>query len=219
MNSKHFFLDGYNINSELLSNVERMHIFIDNINKIIFNNKGKVVIIPYFKGKIKEDGGVSGIILGDNSHFTCHTFCYKNTYFLDYFGAEKNHNNIKNMALDIYPTKDYDLCQKNDIEGKFGKHIIIRDANTLTFNESKKLIDNILTEIEMTPIREVIENKKNEYEYDLLQPIAESHISIHREKEKTTIDTFSCKWFDEEKLLNITKSKKYIKVNRGIKYK
>lgn len=218
--NKHFFLDGYSISTDTLANVERMHIFINNINKTLFKSNGKVVLIPYFKGKIKEDSGVSGIVLGDNSHFTCHTFCYKNTYFLDYFGNEENHEIAKKMVLDAFPTKDIDLCNDNkDIDGKFGKHIIIRNNNELTFHEGKKLVSNILKEIDMTPIYNVITQEKSKTEFDLLQPIAESHISIHRTGKETVIDAFSCKYFNEEKLLKILNTKKYQKINRGIRYK
>ena len=95
----HFFFDGYSIDEKELANVGKVKLFMDNINKCIFNGNGKLVLIPYFDGKVKEDGGVSGIILGENSHFTCHTFCYKNTVFIDYFGDKSKHNDVKDLIF------------------------------------------------------------------------------------------------------------------------
>ena len=76
---KHLFFDGYSIEQRELEIVGKVNLFLENINKFFFNSKGKIVLIPYFDGKVKLDGGVSGIVLGDNRHFTVHTFCYKNT--------------------------------------------------------------------------------------------------------------------------------------------
>ena len=78
----HLFYDGYDLNNELLGNPEFVRFLMDQINKYVFANKGKISMLPYFDGKIKTDGGVSGIILGDNFHFTCHTFSFKNTVFV-----------------------------------------------------------------------------------------------------------------------------------------
>ena len=218
--NKHLFLDCYSLSTELLSNVENMQTLLNEINKLLFQDKGKITLIPYFKGKIKQDGGVSGIILGNNSHFTCHTFCYKNTMFVDYFGTIDNHEHTKKLVLKYFPTKDIDLCEQNTKdEGNFGKHIIVRNSNLITFKEGKELIERILTDINMTPINNVIENYVDTNHFDLLQPIAESHISIHRNGEEMMIDIFSCKWFDEEKLQRLLNVKEYTKVRRGIKYK
>ena len=72
----------------------------------------------------------------------------------------------------------------------------------------------------MIPINEQIINYIDENNYDILQPIAESHISFHRVNNEMVIDAFSCKYFDEKKLLEIlNNSKDFIKVNRGIRYK
>lgn len=93
------------------------------------------------------------------------------------------------------------------------------NSNLITFKEGKELIERILTDIDMTPINNVIENYVDTNHFDLLQPIAESHISIHRNGEEMMIDIFSCKWFDEEKLQRLLNVKEYTKVRRGIKYK
>lgn len=218
--NKHFFLDGYNVNTDILSDVDKMNKLLNEINRLYFNNQGHIVLIPYFDGKIKEDGGVSGIVLGNNSHFTCHTFCYKNAMFVDYYGNLNNFTDILNNVLMVYPTDDYDLCNgNNNQDGNFGKHIIIEKNSHFNFDEAKKLIANILKDIQMTPINDVIINYIDDKNFDLLQPIAESHISIHQSEFNVVIDAFSCKWFDEDKLLKLVKSDSYFKVCRGVKYK
>lgn len=217
----HFFFDGYSIDERELANVGKVKLFMDNINKCIFNENGKLVLIPYFDGKVKDDGGVSGIILGDNSHFTCHTFCYKNTMFIDYFGDKSKHSDVKDLILDSFSTDDFDLCNGNDdIKGNFGKHIIVRPQSVISFEEAKRIVSTILTEIDMTPINELITRKSSDCQFDVIQPIAESHISFHRDGDEMVVDAFSCKYFDEKKLLSILDSSdNYIEINRGIRFK
>ncbi len=218
--NEHFFFDGYSLKERTLASIDNMKLLINKINEKYFDNRGTIKIIPYFNGKVKIDGGVSGIIIGQNSHFTCHTFCYKETLFIDYFGLKNNHNKIKTDILKIYPTDDYDLCVNNkDLKGNFGKHIIISSTNSYTYNEAIDLIKKILIDIDMTPICDTISIKNSDTCFDLIQPIAESHISIHQTNDSTVIDAFSCKYFDEQKLLAILNSHEYLEVNRGIKYK
>ena len=217
--NKHFFFDGYGLDENTLSNIKNMENITSKINNLFFNNKGKIILIPYFDGKIKKDGGVSGIVIGPNSHFTCHTFCYKSAMFVDYFGDENNHETIKEEILKIYPTDDYDLCINNkDIMGRFGKHIITEIKNKLTYEEGITLIKQILKDINMTSINDIITYKIDDINFDLIQPIAESHISIHQTDKITMIDVFSCKYFDEQKLLKLLNTNDYIEINRGVKY-
>lgn len=219
-NFKHFFFDGYSLDEKTLASVENMESLIKTINEKYFNNHGIIKIIPYFNGKVAADGGVSGIILGHNSHFTCHTFCYKETVFIDYFGLTNNHAEVKKDILKVYPTNDYDLCINNkDIKGNFGKHIIVEKKHPFTYDEGINLIKQILIDIEMTPVCDIIGNQIDDKCFDLLQIIAESHISIHQTNDKTVIDTFSCKYFDEKKLLKLLNAQEYKEINRGIKYK
>lgn len=218
--SEHFFLDGYGVESSELSSVDNMEKLLDVVNKKYCNDKGSITLIPYFDGKIKEDGGVSGIIIGNNMHFTCHTFCYKKAMFVDYFGNNDNFDGIKESVLNVYPTDDFDLCNDNkNLDGNFGKHLIFKNLNGLSFDNARILIEKILSDIGMTPINDVITNYTDEECFDLLQPIAESHISIHRKGNNMVLDVFSCKWFDEAKLSSLLNSFDYEKVCRGVKYK
>ena len=215
------FFDGYNIKTDKLDNESKILEFLNTLNSKLFDNKGKVTIVPYFNGKVKKMGGISAVILGDNFHFTCHTFCFLNTVFIDYYGNNSDKQRIIKMILNYFNTNDYDLCENNDnIKGNFGKQIVITCKKELKFLDGKELIDNILETIEMTPIYEILTNYRNEENFDLLQLIAESHISIHRENEHVRIDVFSCKDFDENKIFNLLKNNKnHVEIiNRGINF-
>lgn len=75
-----------------------------------------------------------------------------------------------------------------------------------------------MNNIKMTPIFSLLTNYIDENNYDLLQVIAESHISIHKKGKLVEIDVFSCKDFNEKALLKlIENNESNIKiVNRGI---
>lgn len=214
----HLFYDGYNVDNELLANPEAINSLLEEINKYIFSDKGKIELLPYFNGKVKTDGGVSGIILGDGFHFTCHTFSYKNTAFVDFFGDDDKKETVSQILFDFFDTDDYDMGSK-DVKGNFGKHIIVHPP-TIALPDAKELIRVILKEIDMTPIMDLLVNQYGDNSYDLLQPIAESHISFHKNNDNMVVDAFSCKYFDVEKYLEIIGSPdQFIDVNRGIKYR
>ena len=214
----HLFFDGYDLTEECLKDVEYLTDFINKINANVFDNKGKITIIPYFNGKIKEDGGVSGIILGNNFHFTCHTFCFKSTVFIDYYGSDSKKDLIKKLIIENFNTENYDMGCK-DIKGNFGKHIIM-NASPISFDEAMNKVETLLKDIEMTPITVKQTNKVDDKNFDILQPIAESHISLHQHYDFFTIDIFSCKYFDVQKVLKVFSGIfDVIEVNRGLQYK
>ena len=201
----------------MLANIEYIKYIISAINKSIFSSNGIGTILPYFNGKYKEDGGISAIILGDNFHFTCHTFSYKNTVFIDFFGEDTKKEEVKNIILKVFDTNNYDMGSK-DTKGFFGKHIIVR-PQVLSFTEAQSKVQLILKEINMTPISEQLINQKDEYHYDILQPIAESHISFHRMDDKLVADAFSCKYFDSDRFLRLLGyPEDYVEVNRGLQF-
>ena len=213
----HLFYDGYELDNGLLSDPNYVSNLLNWINVDVFDNKGVITLVPYFSGKVKRDGGVSGIILGDNFHFTCHTFCYKNTVFVDYYGDESKKQIVEDILHHYFETTNYDMGSK-DVHGNFGKHIIL-NVKPITCDKAVNLVKKILHDIEMTPIIDIIVNDKDKDHFDVIQLIAESHISFHRNGNEMMIDVFSCKYFDVDKVLEILNSKEeYIEVNRGIKY-
>lgn len=214
----YLFYDGYDLKNENLENVNYISNFLKEVNEIVFNNEGAITIIPYFDGKIKEDGGVSGIILGSNFHFTCHSFCYKETIFIDYYGNDSKKALVFDLIKRNFKTENFDLGS-TDVKGNFGKHIIIK-AFPLLLDEAINKIKTILKNITMTPISELLIKNEDKTNFDILQPIAESHISFHQHDDLLVIDVFSCKYFDIEKVLELfLKIYDIEEINRGIQYK
>ena len=206
------------INIEL-KDMKKIKNFFEDIKKEFgINENCKIHLIPYFHCKDKGMEGISAILLANNFHFTCHTFSSKETLFIDCFGNAINSDKLTKKILQYYPTNNYDLCNNkqdiDDIDLEFLNDVI-------KYEKAKKLIREILHTIKMTKISELFEIKNSDYEYDLLQPIAESHISIHCHLGITYIDIFSCKTFDENTILNVLNFKNFdIKtIERGIYFK
>ena len=89
----HLMVDGYQANYEVLSSVEAITNFLDELPKEIGMTK---IMPPYvFKydgGDKPEDWGVSGFVIIAESHISIHTFPEK-----EYF------------SLDIFSCKDFDM--------------------------------------------------------------------------------------------------------------
>lgn len=221
-NSQHFFFDGYEIDNKILSNIQVIHKFLEEVNKKLTGGKCKLTLIPYFDGKVKEDGGISGVLLGTNFHFTCHTFSYKNTVFIDCYGKSNYEKQLLPIIIKYFRTENFDLCENNyDKKGNFGKHVIITDIKEIEYNDAINLVKTILKEVKMTPIYDMLIDYSDEKNFDILQPIAESHISIHRKEKEIIIYVFSCKGFDDNKILRLLdgKTKNITQIQRGVKYK
>ena len=213
----HLFYDGYKLDNNVIGNPEYIEGLLRSVNKHVFDNEGSIKLLPYFNGKYKEDEGVSGIILGNNFHFTCHTFSNKNTVFVDYFGVDNKKEKVLELILDYFDTDDYDMGSK-DKKGYFGKHIIIH-PKPIELKEAKETVKQILKDIDMTPIMDLLVKEYDDNSYDILQPIAESHISFHKNNDNMVVDAFSCKYFDVDKFLSIFGGmEEYTEVNRGLKY-
>ena len=213
----HLFYDGYNLDNTMLGNIKFINELLEEVNQSVFNGEGKIKLIPYFDGKVKNDGGISGFVLGENYHFTCHTFSFKNTVFVDYFGNDKRKRVVEEILLKTFDTKNYDMGSK-DVKGNFGKHIIF-NTKPFSVDEAISKVQTVLKEIEMTPISEAFVNQKDENNFDVLQLIAESHISFHRFGDEMVVDVFSCKNYNVKRLLEMFDVlNDYIEVNRGLKY-
>ncbi len=216
-NNNHFFLDGYEIQNDKLNNVEIISNLLNDINTSFLNSNGQCVVIPYFGNKNLLDDGISGIVLGNDFHFTCHTYSNRNTIFVDlYHGKSTNNNLIINILKKYFAVEKFDLCFNNKNSGNFGKHIIIQ-TDKVKYQNALILIDKIIDRIDMHPIhKKICYVNENEYEYDILRPIAESHISIHCH-DNCIIDVFSCNTFDENKIIDfLNKIYSIKKVERGV---
>lgn len=212
----HFFFDGYEIQNDKLDNIEIISKLLDDINSLYINGKGQCITIPYFGNKDSLDDGISGIVLGNDFHFTCHTYSNMNTVFVDLYNGKiiNNNNTIINTLNKYFETNKFDLCVNNELLGKFGKHVIIQ-TDKIDYQKALILIDKIIENIDMHPIHEkicsVFEDK-----YDILRPIAESHVSIHCH-DNCIIDIFSCNTFDEKKIIELLSNIHSISsVERGV---
>lgn len=215
--NSHLFFDGYDLDNSNLKDVDYVSEFLNEINNKIFNNIGKITLIPYFDGKVQNDGGVSGVIIGKNFHFTCHTFCYKNTVFIDYYGNGFK-DEVFNLIIKYFKTDNYDMCDTNML-GNFGKHLII-GSSKVTINEAKNSIDKIIKNINMTPISDFMEYREDDNNYDVIKLIAESHISFHQHNNSLIIDVFSCKPFEVDKVLELLPNYSDVRIiGRGALFK
>ena len=218
MTKRHLFYDGYGLNQDDLASSEFVAGLLNDVKREIFDGEGNITLIPYFNGKVKMDGGVSGVILGKDFHFTCHTFCYKGTVFVDYYGDDNKKDQMLDMLLATFKTDDYDLGT-SDAPGNFGKHVVF-SAAPLGLDEAKEKVNSILQSIEMTSISDLLVDAIDDDNFDILQPIAESHISLHQHNGVLNVDVFSCKFFDKEKLLALFDGCEGAEeVNRGLRYK
>ena len=211
----HFFFDGYEIQNDKLDNIEIVSKLLSDINSFFLNGKGRCITIPYFGNRDLLDDGISGIVLGNNFHFTCHTYNNMNTVFVDlYNGKAINSHEIINTLNKYFEPNKYDLCINNELSGKFGKHVIIQ-TDKIDYQKALILIDKITENIDMHPIHEKI-CSVFEGKYDILIPIAESHVSIHCH-DNCIIDIFSCNTFDEKKVVELLGNIQSISlVERGV---
>ena len=200
-NINHFFFDGYEILNDKLNNVELISNLLDDINATFLNSNGQKIIIPYFGNKDFLDDGISGIVLGKDFHFTCHTYSNMNTIFVDlYHGNNIDNFLVINILKKYFGVEKFDLCVNNKSAGNYGKHIIIK-TDIIEYQDALILIDKIIESINMHPIHEKI-CSVYENGYDILRPIAESHISIHCH-DNCIIDVFSCNTFDDKKIVGL----------------
>lgn len=199
--NNHFFFDGYEIQNDKLNKIELISDLLDNVNAVFLNNIGQCVIIPCFEDNSLLDDGISGIVLGSDFHFTCHTYSNRNTIFVDlYYKKAIDDNLIINILKKFFDVEKYDLCINNKTSGNFGKHIIIQ-TDKIEYQNALLLVDKIIESINMHPIHEKI-CSSYEHGYDILIPIAESHISIHCHDD-CIIDVFSCNTFDDSKIIKL----------------
>lgn len=85
----HLILDGYECNKHKISNMEFIYKFLDELpSKIDMRKIGRPDVDKIFDDEMKEDYGISGIVLIYESHIAIHTFPKKNILFLDIFSCK-----------------------------------------------------------------------------------------------------------------------------------
>lgn len=152
--------------------------------------------------------GVTGIVLGHNQHLVIHTLSALEAVFVDYFGdlCQAERAIMTQALVDFFApstTNFGDLgmfaARAVALQGAFAQHVCYARA-AMDLPTARGLVNDIVAQIKMTPLGaslELVDYPRFD-EYDLLQPIAESHIAIHTHGGKSLIDVFSCKPFNTE---------------------
>lgn len=205
-------------------------------------------LLPYYNGVAPEDCGISAFVFLENGHCTIHTFSKKKAYFADISSRKAfDHDRFSALIRQAFPcdktaiyytTRDEKISQNMEYgittDKDFGSHLLLEiDGYTgpETMDELFCLFDKLPCMIGMTPIMRPYILKDNSPSTGLstnaITMIAESHISLHvlHDKRKAYFDLFSCKFFDENKMLSMIL--KYIKgdsvkkslIARGREYK
>lgn len=152
--------------------------------------------------------GVSSVVLGRNMHLTIHTFSEVKAVFVDYFGdlCPSERALLTRMLEEFFaPSMTHfgtiEMFKARVVSplGAFGQHVCYGRA-AMDLPTARGLVNDIVAQIKMTPLGASLElvNYPHFDEYDLLQPIAESHIAVHTHAGKSLIDVFSCKPFSAE---------------------
>ncbi|MFZ7119924.1 MAG: S-adenosylmethionine decarboxylase [Eubacteriaceae bacterium] len=243
----HYMLDSYNC---FKTRLEDTALIFEILERIPYEMGIKTTmppfVLPYFNGVVPEDCGISAFIFLEGGHFTIHTFSYRECYFIDFVSPKSfDEEKLTRLITRAFPT---DLCNTffiNRIEDNKSTFPIVDEGNDFgphVFLEIKPLkqkfnmgylfeiLDNMPTQIDMTPIMRPYVIKNGDIEkpiYSGLTMIAESHISIHyfASENKAYFDIFSCKFFDKDfvlpkiiEILGGDENLEYTYISRGSKY-
>lgn len=194
-----------------LNNAMDIYNFLDSIVEICnLKAVNKPYIIPYYYGKVKNDEGISCLQLLEDGYMTFHVFEHRR---IAYFDLRTKVKVDKQIILDqltkFAKSKKFYICGDNKSDTNladkqvFGPHNFIKlKINEFKVDDMIKLLNEIVKGIGMTPITSTF--VESNY---VIRLIAESHIAITKEKNHILIDIFSCKEYDNNKLLKTLKKK------------
>lgn len=200
-------------------------------------------IIPYYYGKVREDLGISAIVLLEGGHLTIHTFPIRECYFVDCFSTDDfnelaienffSRNLVYNKELSTIHTtnrrqNDYEVLPY-DPQCDFGPHLMteIKASEEINMNNMFDFLEAMVDEINMDPISRAYVVKSSYLDPKYLSGIiviAQSHISLHYEYATGIIyaDIFSCTPFDysvvEGYLSKLGTIERNILIPRGTKH-
>lgn len=203
----HKCFDLYGAGREDLESIPKMLSLLSEIQRRFFASRGSTEIIPLLDRNAPKpiNNGISGIVLTKAGHFTCHTFSMRDVAFIDLFSAhedftqDKISDEIEALLIDLYPSARIVPCTEN-LGAGFGRHVMIESRIPLGHEQGYEMVRAIMHTINMHDLSACKIEVGEDY-YDLLQPITESHISIHRTADnKLYIDVFSCRDFSIESL-------------------
>lgn len=196
----HLFLDGYGSPQKLAEDAVAMTHFLQDIKDSMFHGSGEMRIVPIIGGTKPQNDGVSGIVLASGGHFTCHTFSQRGIFFADAISIRRfEREPIKAVTEEHLRPQTLKLCQADSDAPGFGRHLILHIPRR-TPAESHEIISAIVSAIHMTNLCERMEIVKPE-NFSIIQPITESHISLHSVGPNAILDVFSCKDFSPDDVL------------------
>lgn len=225
-----FVLDGYACDRAACDSLQVIWDLLDQLPEELGLGKASIpYLIPYYKGLVPADCGITGIVYTVLGHITVHTFSAKQTVFVDitsprpFDAALAERRFVEALGIGRVEARVLDratptgvMNATNEWRG-FGPHLTIDiadyDAERLGMAELFDLLSELPADVHMTKIMTpyVIryETEAGEQAISGLVLIAESHISFHLLPERRIgyVDLFSCKPFDVEKTLDLVRER------------
>lgn len=223
----HVMYDGYDGDPNKLADVEGVYNLCYTLAKELgIGGKEALHVIPYFKGLVPEDSGVSALFVFPQGHFTVHTFDKKGTVFVDFAVIGKEIANpaeaIQRAMRSTFEIKRDEIFLRGtnpvddpaEIPSAFGPHLTFGgqlSPDQMSLDWIYDFLEKIPKAIGMTPIappRVIRSTTPEGLTYrDGMAVIAESHITIHVDDSGTFFfDIFSCKAFDIESFMQWAES-------------
>ena len=224
---KHTTIDCYGTNKYLLDDIKFINQLLnDLVYKLELSPIAPPSIIPYYYGKVKEDIGISAILLLEGGHVTIHTFPKRECYFIDCFTPDDFDENYlyeylyKSLPFDkeltifntvLRESNTFEIQEYNP-ENDFGPHLMLEiDSNSIDMEKMYSFLENIVYEINMDPITRplILKSTRTNPKYlSGIIVIAQSHIALHYEykTKKVFADIFSCMPFDYSVVSGIMES-------------
>ncbi len=225
-------LDLYGVDRRDAESEAKISKLLSVVNRVVFNDAGSIQLTPVLSNVNPQNKGISGVINAPFGHFAVRTFSRRGVAFIDLFSetlasCEKcmARNGLLLDALKQYLR--YGGCYlrtENDGKGSFGVHIVMQ-GSYITYRRAHKIIERIVTAIAATPLSQRMSRRKTG-NYDILQPVTESHIAVHgqREEDRTFIDIFSCRPFAWAELSEVltdyhVELQPVLRISHGVKMK
>ena len=223
----HVMYDGYEGNPNKLADVEGVYNLCYTLAKELgIGGKEALHVIPYFKGLVPEDSGVSALFVYPQGHFTVHTFDQRGTVFVDFAVIGKEIINpseaIQRAMRSTFEIKRDETFVRGtnpiddpaEIPAAFGPHLTFSgqlSSHQMNLDWIYDFLEKIPKAIGMTPIappRVIRSTTPGGLTYrDGMAVIAESHITIHVDDSGVFFfDIFSCKAFDVQSFMQWAES-------------
>lgn len=208
--STHLCLDVYGIGKAAAEDKGKICRLLEQLNDRLFDSRGMIQVIPVLDENPKpENNGINGIVNSELGHFTIHTFSQRGVAFLDLMLTDGVDDNAFSGVMRVlrhnfsFEHVDHILSADGLKPKGFGTHLIL-EIDKLDLNQSLMLPAQIIDVIKMVPLapQSAIMGSLG---YGIIQPITESHISVHglHKSGRMHMDIFSCKPFEVGQVFNL----------------